>query len=324
VTDLSPLGAATRAVWTRADALALVSRGRIAAAVRDGEWQIVWEGVYADGGIVLDAEQRAFAAVLASGGRGQELAHWRAVASGRTAARVHGLPLIDDDDPATTAKDRLIDDVISQRPGELSRKTGEETYVLLRRQRALAPGDVVRLTSGLLVTSIARTLFDCASVLSHEAVVCVIDNALHRELVTADELAVFASARTGQAGCEAFRRALALADGRAESPAETLTRLLLLPHLPRLEPQVRLHDRYGRQVARFDLGDRVARFAVESDGKRGHSGEQMVAKDQARDRQTRGRGWRTERVRWFELRCRQPQLIARIVASHQEWMSRAA
>jgi hypothetical protein len=324
VTDLSRLGADTRAVWTRTDALTVTTRGRIATALREREWQVVWEGVYADGGIVLDAEQRAFAAVLASGGRGQDLDDWRAVAAGRTAARNYGLPLIDDADPATGAAEHLIDEVICHRPGTLRRRDGDETRVLARHQRVLTPGDVIRLPSGLLVTSAARTLFDCARVLSGEALVCIIDNALHRGLVTTDELAAFAGARTGHPGCEAFTGAIALADSRAESPAETLTRLLLLPHLPRLEPQVELRDDYGRPIARFDLGDRVARFAVESDGKRGHAGEQMVAKDQARDRKTRARGWKTERVRWFELRCRQPQLVARIVASHQEWMSKAA
>jgi hypothetical protein len=324
VTNLSALGADSRAVWTRREALELTTRGRIATALREREWQVVWEGVYADGGIVLDAEQRAFAAVLASGGRGQELANWRAVASGRTAARVHGLPLIDDDDPATRAKEHLIDEVICHRPGDLRRTLDGETRLLERRQRVLTVGEVVRLPSGLLVTSVARTLFDCASVLSDEALVCIIDDALHRGLVTTEELRASAADRTGQGGCEAFRRAIELADSRAESPVETLTRLLLLPHLPRLEPQVELRDDYGRPIARFDLGDRVARFAVESDGKRGHAGEQMVAKDQARDRKTRARGWRTERVRWFELRCRQPQLVARIVAGHQEWTSKAA
>lgn len=324
MTDLGSLGAKTRGVWTRPDALALTTRGRIAAALRDGEWQIVWDGVYADSGIVLDAEQRAFAAVLASGGRGQQLEDCRAVASGRTAARVHGLPLIDDDDPATNAKGCLIDQVICHRSADLRRTHSGETHVLERRQRALAVGDVVELPSGLLVTSVSRTLFDCAGVLSHEALVCIIDNAMHRALVTLEALTAFATERAGQPGCEALRRAIAVADGRAESPAETLTRLLLLPHLPRLEPQVKLTDRYGRQIARFDLGDRVARFAVESDGKRGHAGPHMVAKDQARDHLTRGRGWRTERVTWFEVRCRRPQLVARIVASHQEWMSKAA
>lgn len=318
------LGAATRAVWTRPEALAVITRGRIAAALRNAEWQVVWGGVYADGGIVLDPEQRAFAAVLASGGRGQEGETWQAVASGRTAARVHGLPLIDDDDPSTKARDRLIEEVICHRPGSLRRRHGGETHVLMRRQRALAADDVVELPSGLLMTSVARTLFDCAAVLSHEALVCLIDNALHRALVTADELAAAAGALAGQGGAEAFRRGIAAADGRAESPAESLTRLLLLPHLPRLEPQVQLRDGQGQVIARFDLGDRAARFAVESDGKRGHAGAQMVAKDQARDRRTLARGWRTERVTWFELRCRQRQLVARVVASHHAWTSRAA
>jgi hypothetical protein len=72
------------------------------------------------------------------------------------------------------------------------------------------------------------------------------------------------------------------ADGRAESPAETLVRLLLLPDLPGLVPQVRVLD--GRRVlARFDLADEELMLAVEADGRRGHAGEVMAAKDRARD-----------------------------------------
>ena len=101
--DLSSLGAHSAGIWTRREALARLSRARVAAMLREGYWQSPLPGIYADGGTVLDPEQRAYAAVLASGEG--------AVAAGRTAARVFGLPLIDDDDPATDAYDLVNDDV---------------------------------------------------------------------------------------------------------------------------------------------------------------------------------------------------------------------
>src|SRR5207253_2398666 len=108
-------------------------------------------------------------------------------------------------------------------------------------------------------------------------------------------------------GVRRFRAAVALADGRAEAPTETLARLLLLPVVPSLVPQVRILDRYGRIVARLDLGDEAAKLAVELDGKRGHSGDAMVAKDRRRDRRTEAYGWWTERGTWYDVRCRQPE-----------------
>ena len=103
VTDTSTLGIRSCGVWTRAEALAVLGRGQVDALVRARTWQVPWRGVYADAGHVLDAEQCAWAAVLAAGGAvadptGPRL---RAVAAGRTAARVWGLPLVDDLDPAT-------------------------------------------------------------------------------------------------------------------------------------------------------------------------------------------------------------------------------
>ncbi|MDP9430054.1 MAG: hypothetical protein M3Q47_14820, partial [Actinomycetota bacterium] len=87
--DLSSLGARSLGVWTRREALRLLSAGGLDTLVRAGTWQVLWRGVYTDGGVVPDDAQRARAAVLATGGSG--------TAAGRTAARVWGLPLLDDE-----------------------------------------------------------------------------------------------------------------------------------------------------------------------------------------------------------------------------------
>ena len=317
--DISTLGERSCGVWTRQQALQVLSPARIAHLVAVGAWQVTWAGVYADGGYALDAEQRAFAATLACGGAGQLVAprpsgtRLVAVACGRTAARVWGLPLVDDTDPATGAQEHLVDDVAVFTSAKQQRQA---TRRLVPRQLTLERADVVRRTSGLWITSPLRTLVDGARLLTHESLVCALDDALHRELVTAQELADAVRGRRGLAGVPALRRAVALADGRAESPAETLARLLLLPVLPHLVPQVRLLDARGRIVARVDLGDEEVQLAVEADGTRGHAGAQMVAKDRRRDRRTDVLGWRTERVTWSELRREQAGTRGRIVAAH--------
>jgi hypothetical protein len=268
VADTSTLGAHSCGVWTRADALALLSPGQIDALVRARTWQVPWRGVYADGGHELDAEQRAWAAVFAAGGTvadsgGRRL---RAVACGRTAARVWSLPLVDDRDPATGHEEHALDDV------GVARRLPDQHWLgrqLLPCRAVLGPDELICLPSGLWVSSPLRTLVDCAGLLAPDALVCALDAALHHGLVAQQDLEAAVAVRQGRPHCVALRTAVGLADGRAESPPETLARLLLRPALPALQPQVELLDDDRRLVARFDLGDRSVRLAVESDGQGG-------------------------------------------------------
>lgn len=223
-------------------------------------------------------------------GTGPQRSQPRAVACGRTAAHFWGLPLIDDDDPATGGREWLVDEVAVMAHLAALEQDGR---TLLRHRLRLRPGDLVRTEGGCPITSTLRTLGDCCTLLALEAAVCALDAALHRGLVTRSQLEQTVAVRHRVPGSAALRTAVDRSDARAESPVETLTRLLLLPALPALEPQVQLCDELGRVVARFDLTDRGRRLAVESDGKAAHSGPAMVAKDRARDRRTECYGWWT-------------------------------
>jgi hypothetical protein len=301
----SELGVGTGGVWTTADAR---RRGLTVEQVRhrtaSGEWQRLRRGVFTDGGIVADAGMRAWAAVVAAGGSG------RAWATGRTTARLLDLPLIDDDDPATGALDRAHDDVAvppTRRP--VQRTT-------LRVHRGVLTAGTTTI-AGCPTVTLEGALLPLAAVLTHEALVCLLDAALHRHLLDRTQLTLVVERGTGRQHSAALRLAASVADPRAESPAETLARLLLLPVIPSLEPQVELFDDVARLVARFDLGDRHVRFAVEADGKRGHAGSTMVARDRRRDRSTGRWGWATERVTWFELRRQQAALVQRVLEERQ-------
>jgi len=319
------LGGTSGAVWTRGQALAVLPRGVVDARVRTGAWQVPWPGVHADSGHVLDGVQQAWAAVFACGGADQPLPcgppdpetgerrrRLVAVAAGRTAARLLELPLIDDDDPATGARDGLNADVAVWRHQPPLR---QGDAVLHRRQLVFGAGDIGLLACGLWSTTVLRTLVDCRLLLSLEALVCAMDHALHRALVTPARLEDACVRIEGWAGAPRFRQAVALADGRSESPGETLTRLVLRPVLPGLVPQVRVRDAAGTVVARLDLGDDRLRFAVEFDGRVGHEGSPMVAKDRRRDGRTDDLGWATERATWFDVRRRQDELRTRVLAA---------
>jgi very-short-patch-repair endonuclease len=315
MTDLSSMGEATGGNWTRKQSLSLLKPSQIRSRLLDGEWQAPWPGVYADNGHVLDALQEGYAAVLASCRRTGEV---DAVLCMRSAARGWGMPLIDDDDPTTGANQRLHHDVSTGRhlPDLRSVPLGAEdpSRMLHRYQLALSEDEVVEVSPGLSSSTRVRTLLDLAAVVSHEALVCAIDHQLQGEHVTLAELEKLAEERKGLVWAPAFRRALEVADAGAESPAETLARLILKPSLPGLRTQVKVFDDGAVVVARLDLADEDLMLAVESDGKRGHAGDAMAVKDRRRDAITGAKGWWTERVTWYELRREPDKVLRRLLA----------
>jgi hypothetical protein len=232
-----------------------------------------------------------------------------AAAAGRTAARVWEIPLVDDDDPATQRFESEHDDVIVRRGRSMHR-------TLHTRETALTPNDIVYV-HGVPVLSPLRTLADLAVVLRPDALVAAIDFALHEERVQLVELEAVAAVR--RRGCVALRTALALADAKAESPHESLTRLVLKPVLPGLDSQVRVFDRRGFIIARLDLGDEELRLGVESDGAAYHRGR--AAEDRRRDSRT---GWTIERCSWFETRREAEQLRRRVLATADSLRAKAA
>lgn len=319
------LGETTAGVWLRKEALSVSTRGRLDAQKYDGAHRTIWNGTVTDGGHPMSPVQWAMAGVRASGGTlrdnlldGESPANLGAVACGRDAARVWGIPLVDDDDPATAALDRHHHDVaVWQRMDELRShpsSPSDPVDILHRYQLELARCDVVRHPSGLWLTVVLRTLYDLTALLSHEALVCALDFCLHNGLVSEQDLAALVVRVKGWRNAPAFRRATEDADRRAESPHETLTRLLLKPGWSGLTPQVPVFTESGVLLALLDLADEEIKLAVEGDGKRFHSGEVMWAKDKQRDRTTEAEGWRTERVTWFQVRAQGRTTRARILA----------
>lgn len=108
---------------------------------------------------------------------------------------------------------------------------------VLRHETQLADGDVVE-RDGLLCTSPARTVLDASRVLSPEAGVAVADAALRGLCVDgraydedrASEWRTVLGTRSAESsarGIRKARRVIQFADGRAESPGESVSRLQL-------------------------------------------------------------------------------------------------
>jgi hypothetical protein len=87
--------------------------------------------------------------------------------------------------------------------------------------------DEVTYVDGVLVTSVARTIADLGRTLPFEAALVPADAALHRRAVTPDALIAAVDRAAHRPGNGDARRVVAFADGRAESPGETRSRVAI-------------------------------------------------------------------------------------------------
>lgn len=155
-----------------------------------------------------------------------------------------------------------------------------------------------------------RTAVDLAR---HEPLVDAVpafDVLLHRRLVLAEEVAAAVAAVPIGRGCRSAREAVALSDGRAESPQESRLRVLLtlagLPPVP--QHVVRADD--GLFDARVDLAYPALRIAIEYPGL-GHAEAAQFRKDRRRLNALVAAGWIVLHVTADDLR-RPEELMDRV------------
>ncbi|MCH9702750.1 MAG: hypothetical protein K0U76_15465, partial [Actinomycetia bacterium] len=188
--------------------------------------QAVYPGVWIPRGVELDAIGRAGAAWLWSRRRG--------VLCSLSAAAVHGAKWIDSDAPA-----ELIHGNRRPPPG------------IVVRSEVLA-ADETRQVQGFPVTTPARTAFDLGRLLPETSGVQRIDALMHATDLKVNDVERVARAHPGSRGVRRLRRTLELVDGGAESPYESLTRLLLVRNgFPRPDTQIEVRDEFGRVFARL-------------------------------------------------------------------------
>jgi hypothetical protein len=125
---------------------------------------------------------------------------------------------------------------------------------LVVHARRLQPRDVM-VWRGLRVTSGAQTFLDLAPLLPPAELVAVGDALVRAGHLDGDRLTE-RLARAGRVrGVVRARACAPLLDARSASRPESLIRCWLIwSDLPDPEPQVPVHDRYGRVVAHGDLG----------------------------------------------------------------------
>lgn len=224
------------------------------------------------------------------------------VYSHTSAARLHGLHLWAVDDtihlllPGNPSSERLGKDV----RGHTRPWTASEVVTV----------------GGLRVTSLERTVVDCAMMLGYRQALVLTDHALR---LGADKalLESMAEGLEGRRGVRTLRRALTHADPRSESAGETLTRELLTRlKLPLPEPQVAVATRAGRY--RLDFTWKEKKVALEFDGKTKYFDYRPTAEvlfqERQREKALTENGWTFVRVTWADL-FREHEFKARVLAA---------
>jgi hypothetical protein len=168
--------------------------------------------------------------------------------------------------------------------------------------------DVV-LVDGVPVTSIARTLIDLGRSRPLTTAVAAIDKALHDNWVSYDELELVSRMCWNWPRIRHAHRAVRLADGRAESPLESVSRLVMRAvHLPVPEPQTWVRCRLGVR-SRLDFYWDEFGVAGEADGKQKYR-DDPDERDREKERQEFLEDDNLVFVRWgWDLPWRAPRLF---------------
>lgn len=216
-----------------------------------------------------------------------ELDRPTATVSSMSAARAWGLPLRRSADPTV----------------QLTHPTAWRHGRGFHMTRApLHATEIIRM-GPLPVTTMPRTLVDCARAWSLEDAVVAMDAALLAGRTSPTELRHALDGEHGWPGIVRAARAVALADGRAESPLETLGRLRIVgTGLPRPELQVEIRTA-ERLVAVVDGWFDEAAVAVEFDGRvkytdpwRGRTPERVLWEEKRREDELRSLDIRVVRI----------------------------
>jgi hypothetical protein len=278
-------------VFLRSDALAEgLDDDQIARAVRRGEWHRIRRGAFCAGDDWANADAR-----------GRHLATARAVArqidgsaalSHATAAVALGLPLYD-----------VPLDLVHVTRG--SSGHGRREAAVAHHVGSFHEGDVVDV-GGLRVLSPARTALDVAREWGEEPGLVTADAALHTTPLRQHEMAALAATMTDWPGARAASAVAARADPRAESPGESLSRLVVSRLGWDLEPQVEVVDARGLLVGRVDGLIVAEDVVVEFDG-RGKYGDdesdvrEALWREKIREDLLRAMGFEVVRITWADL-----------------------
>jgi very-short-patch-repair endonuclease len=249
--------------------------------LRTGAWIDLQDRVYALDTYPATWQRDVMAAVVS---------RFRSFASGPSASRLHGLWGRHDERPEITVP-----------------ATGSARSALASvRRRADFPLIETTEVSGIPVSSVAETLFDCARLMARSRLERTIDDALARELTTADDLREVLERVKGKrlAGTPSFRKVVEGIDDGYVPPVQELEFRLyrLLDHqaLPSHERQARL-SWWDELPHRVDAVIPEWRLIIEGDGRAYHTKRVDFETDRSRDNLAAAHGYRVMRFTYQAL-----------------------
>jgi very-short-patch-repair endonuclease/predicted transcriptional regulator of viral defense system len=280
-----------------------LSRDQIATRVRRGDLVRLSRGVYAGPDAV-----RKYAKViggdhllpaisaLASAGRG-------AVVSHQSAARLYGIDLLGKGIAETT---------VTCLPGH-----GWRGPAGIRVHAAQLPPGHVSAEYGFPMTTPARTVIDLARELDFRGGLVAADSALHQKMTTQDELAEALTACRQWRGVTRAAAVVAFADRRAESPLESIARVVFRDGgLPPPDLQVWLGG--AVPVGRVDFYWKQYRTIVEVDGAMKYDLDPARARQQLeRDRLLRQADHEVLHFTWEQITRSAGLVVAAILQAFQ-------
>ncbi|GLP77751.1 hypothetical protein TUM20983_48610 [Mycobacterium antarcticum] len=183
----------------------------------------------------------------------------------------------------------------------------EAPVELIHANRRPPPGIVVhtdallagetRTVAGMPATAPARTAFDLGRRLPLADGVQRIDALMNATGVTVEAVEAVIARHPGVRGLRQLRSTLALVDGGAESPYESLTRLLLIENgFPPIQTQIVVYDELGCMFARLDMGWPDYLVGVEFEGAHHWSDAKQRSRDIHRYAKLPDLGWIAERL----------------------------
>jgi hypothetical protein len=300
-------------VFSRAQALTVgLARGAIAARLANGSWVAVFRGVYRAASTPESWHQRLMAACLSAGDG--------AVASHRTAAKLHGLEGVSQWIAANRDGSGRVSEAYHRGAIELTVPAGRRVRVpglLVHRSRALARDDRSAI-EGIPVTSLARTLVDLSATLDERHLCMALDSGLarHRHIDVRMVRRVLRRLKTkGRPGTKAFGRLL---DARAPDAVHLDSALerwfLAALRRARLPKPAEHYDvvEGGRHLAELDFAYPRERVGIELNGASVHRRYAVWERDQERLSDLAAAGWRILPVTWAQLRANEAAVMARV------------
>ena len=164
------------------------------------------------------------------------------------------------------------------------------------------------------MTSVPRTVFDISRSSGRSAGLVAADAALRRGLTTRADLSLAAHHATRWPGVIGAREVARLADGAAESPLETLTRLCLHDGgVPVPTLQLPIATRAG--WFRVDFGWDEFALVLEADGRLKYATGQVLWDEKQRQEAIEAAGYQVLRVGWADVTTRPELVVARVRAA---------